>query len=80
MSKTRPDHYCFSEIEPKDAIRDWNLGFNLGNVVKYVVRAGRKDGNTALDDLRKARQYINFEIDYIINGINHGKDDEDDGK
>lgn len=60
-----PAHYTYGEIEPKDAIRDWNLNFNLGNVVKYIVRAGRKDGNTILDDLRKAKQYIDFEIEFL---------------
>ncbi len=60
---TRPSHYCFSNIEPKDAIRDWGLNFNLGNVVKYVVRAGKKEN--ILDDLRKAMTYLNFEIEAI---------------
>ena len=60
-----PEHYTYADIEPKDAIRGWNLNFNLGNVVKYIVRAGRKDGNTILDDLRKARQYLDFEIEFL---------------
>lgn len=37
------------------------MNFNLGNVVKYVSRAGRK--GDALEDLRKARQYLDFEIE-----------------
>ena len=38
----RPEHYTFSGIEVIDAIEAWELGFHLGNVVKYVARAGRK--------------------------------------
>ena len=59
-----PAHYAEGrEYEPKDVIRDWGLNFNLGNVVKYVSRAGRK--GDALEDLRKARQYLDFEIEAV---------------
>lgn len=59
----RPYHYCEGrKYETKDVIRDWELNFNLGNVVKYVSRNGRKDGESALKDLKKARQYLDFEI------------------
>lgn len=58
-----PDHYCKGrKYEPKDVIRDWDLDFNLGNTVKYIARNGRKADNSALQDLLKARQYLDFEI------------------
>ena len=61
-----PSHYCEGrKFEPKDVIRDWDLNFNLGNAVKYISRNGRKDDNTALQDLKKARQYLDFEIDFL---------------
>lgn len=61
---SRPSHYTEGrKYEPKDVIRDWGLNFNLGNTVKYVARAGRKD--EILVDLRKARQYLDFEIEYL---------------
>lgn len=61
-----PNHYCEGrKYEPKDVIRDWDLNFNLGNAVKYISRNGRKDGNSALQDLKKARQYLDFEIAYL---------------
>lgn len=61
-----PSHYCEGrKYEPKDVIRDWDLNFNLGNAVKYISRNGRKDGNSALQDLKKARQYLDFEIAYL---------------
>ena len=61
-----PSHYVDGRrYEPKDVIRDWGLNFNLGNAVKYIARNGRKDGESAVKDLRKAVTYINFEIDYL---------------
>ena len=58
-----PAHYCYSKYEPKDIIRDWGLNFNLGNVIKYVARAGHK--NDILEDLLKAKQYLEFEIEAL---------------
>jgi hypothetical protein len=46
-------------------IRAWGLCFCLGNVVKYVSRAGKKPGSERLDDLEKARWYL----DYVIREI-----------
>ena len=57
----RPAHYCEGRMyEPVDVIKDWELDFDLGNVVKYVSRAGRKID--AIEDLKKARFYLNHEI------------------
>ena len=59
-----PSHYVeWRKFEPKDVIRDWGLNFNLGNAVKYIARAGRKAD--LVEDLKKAQQYIQFEIDAI---------------
>jgi len=60
---SNPKHYCYSKYEPKDVIREWGLNFNLGNAVKYIARAGRKDD--IIKDLQKAKQYIEFELDYL---------------
>lgn len=63
---TKPSHYCEGrKYEPKDVIRDWDLNFNLGNVVKYVSRHGRKSGESSIKDLQKARQYLDFEIEAL---------------
>lgn len=65
-----PSHYCEGrKYEPKDVIRDWELNFNLGNAIKYISRAGRKKNNSLLQDLKKARQYLDFEINYLENNI-----------
>jgi len=55
-----PKHYTDSAVEPIVAIEAWNLGFCLGNAVKYIARAGRKGDR--LEDLRKARWYLDREI------------------
>lgn len=56
-----PKHYTEGrKFEPKDVIRDWGLNFNLGSAVKYLARAGRKDD--IIQDLSKAKEYIDFEI------------------
>lgn len=63
MNKT-PKHYQ-GTIQPIDLIKAQNLNFNLGNVVKYVCRAGKKDGENILSDLEKAKNYLNYEIERI---------------
>ena len=59
-----PTHYQ-GTIQPIDLINAQNLNFNLGNVVKYVCRAGKKQGENVLSDLDKAKNYINYEIERI---------------
>lgn len=63
-----PEHYTYGKIETIDYIEDKGLGFNLGNVVKYVSRCGKKKSAgksldaKALEDLKKARFYLDREI------------------
>ena len=65
---THPSHYTSGKIEVIDFITDQNLDFCLGNVVKYVSRAGKKEeeGKTIIEkqveDLKKARFYLDFKI------------------
>ena len=56
-------HYEKTQYEPIKVINHYNLNFNLGNVIKYVLRAGKKDNNSKLSDLRKAIDYLKYEID-----------------
>lgn len=58
-----PKHYGGEDdiYEAIKVIKAWKLGFNLGNVVKYICRAGLKN-NSVLEDLKKARWYLD---DYI---------------
>ena len=56
-----PAHYAEGRTyEPIDVIEDWELNYNLGNACKYISRAGRKQDQ--LEDLKKARWYIDREI------------------
>jgi hypothetical protein len=61
---SHPRHYTFagSTYEAIKVITAWGLGFNLGNTVKYIVRAGKKDPTKLIEDLKKARFYLDYEI------------------
>lgn len=56
-----PPHYTDGGIETIDYIEAKGLDYNLGNVVKYISRAGKK--GPAMDDLQKARWYLNRAIE-----------------
>jgi hypothetical protein len=58
-----PSHYTSGVYEVWRVIRDWKLNFNRGSAVKYIARAGKKDDE--LQDLRKARQFLDFEIEAL---------------
>ena len=55
-----PSHYVTGGIETIDFIEAKLLGFNLGNVVKYISRADHK--GKRIEDLEKARFYLDREI------------------
>jgi hypothetical protein len=59
-----PAHYGGAD-NPYEAIKvidAWRLGFALGNAVKYIARAGKKDPAKTIEDLEKARFYLDYEI------------------
>lgn len=68
-----PNHYTEGKIETIDFIEDKGLNFNLGNVVKYISRAGKKKSKgvsqeaKALEDLKKAQWYLRREIERRTN-------------
>lgn len=75
---TQPNNYYKMqikgiEIETKDIINailessalPKSCLFNLGNVIKYISRAGKKEGEPTIKDLKKARDYINFIIEEL---------------
>ena len=68
---THPSHYTSGKIEVIDFITDQNLDFCLGNVVKYISRAGKKESDGSknqtieektIEDLKKARFYLDYKI------------------
>ena len=67
MQIYHPDYYNAQGFEVIDFIDALNLNFNLGNVFKYISRAGRKDGEDTLTALRKAQWYLNREIQRLEN-------------
>jgi hypothetical protein len=70
VSKYSPSHYQRGKIQVWDFISDQNLDFLTGNVVKYVCRAGLKDYESELDDLLKAKAYIEKKIAQVSEGRN----------
>ncbi len=54
-----PDHYTDGGIETIDFIEAKKLPYHLGNAVKYISRAGKKDPEKTVEDLKKAVWYIN---------------------
>lgn len=57
-----PSHYTRLKPEPLDVIEAWGLDFHSGQVVKYIARAGHKDPSKELEDLRKAKFYLERRI------------------
>lgn len=57
-----PSHYTDGKIEVIDFIEEKQLNFHRGNAIKYIARAGKKNKETEIEDLKKADWYINREI------------------
>lgn len=58
-----PSHYggADNQYEAIKVIDAWDLDFSLGNAVKYICRAGKKD--STVQDLKKAAWYLNHAIE-----------------
>lgn len=59
-----PSHYTRGKIEVIDFIEDQQLPYHLGNVIKYIARAGHKGDK--LEDLKKARWYLDRYINEVM--------------
>jgi hypothetical protein len=62
-----PNHYG-GELNPYEAIKvidAWGLDFCLGNTVKYISRAGKKNTDKELEDLKKALWYLQHKIETL---------------
>lgn len=64
---THPSHYGGGDnpYEVIKVIRAWGLGFDLGNAVKYIARAGKKDPSKHIEDLKKAIFYLQDEVKHL---------------
>ena len=63
MKATQVHYETGKDYDIIDVCKDYALNFNRGNILKYVARAGKKDNE--LQDLRKALDYLQREIDYL---------------
>lgn len=68
-----PSHYggLNAKHEAISVIEEWNLNFHLGNVIKYVSRAGRKPDQSVIDDLKKAKWYLERQIEILEKNKNN---------
>jgi hypothetical protein len=60
-----PPHYNTGKIEVLAFVQDQSLNFCRGNVIKYLCRAGKKPGADEMEDLRKAKFYLDSEIERL---------------
>jgi hypothetical protein len=64
-----PNHYGGDTVyETIKVLAAWRLGFLLGNAVKYLSRAGKKDPKKLLEDLKKSRWYLDDAIARVERG------------
>lgn len=64
---SHPQHYG-GENNPYEAIKvieAWELDFCLGNVIKYLSRAGKKDPKKEIEDLEKALWYLQRKVEHL---------------
>lgn len=64
VSINHPFHYKGKKMEAINIIEDFNLDFHLGNAIKYILRAGKK--NDKIEDLKKAIWYLERECNHVL--------------
>jgi hypothetical protein len=60
-----PAHYNTGKIEVIEFIEDQKFNYHLGNAIKYICRAGKKDSSKTTEDLKKSIWYINRYLETI---------------
>jgi hypothetical protein len=66
--KTPEPHYYSGKVygySARNIVEDFQLGYNTGTAVSYLLRAGKKDGNPAEQDIQKAINHLHFELDRL---------------
>lgn len=61
------NHYKTNSIDVIDVCKLYSLNFNKGNILKYVCRAGKKENESEIKDLKKALDYLKREIKHLEN-------------
>ena len=65
--KTPPHYYVgkYYGIHAEKVVQDFDLSYNVGTAVTYLLRAGKKPDNPMLQDLKKALHHLNMEIEHL---------------
>ena len=66
-----PSHYNSGNLAVWDFIAQQELNFFLGNAIKYITRAGKKNKDTYIEDLEKSVNYLNKEIELYKKGVSN---------
>ena len=68
-----PIYYESKGIEARKVIEDFQAdNYNLGTAITYLLRAGKKDGNPIEQDIKKAIDHLNFELDRVKSNTRTG--------
>ena len=60
-----PSYYNKENMSVIDIIDEYELNFNKGNIIKYILRSGKKSKDTEIQDLQKAIRYCQMEIERL---------------
>ena len=65
---TEPSYYSGTKYgySARKVVEDFNLSYNVGTAVSYLLRAGKKEGNPAEQDIQKAINHLHFELDKLF--------------
>jgi len=65
---TEPSYYSGTKYgySARKVVEDFDLSYNLGTAVSYILRSGKKDGNPAEQDIQKAINHLHFELDKLF--------------
>ena len=65
---TEPSYYSGTKYgySARKVVEDFNLSYNVGTAVSYLLRAGNKEGNPAEQDIQKAINHLHFELDKLF--------------
>ena len=66
-SNPEPSYYSGSKYgySARKVVEDFDLSYNVGTACSYLMRAGKKEGNSAEQDIQKAINHLHFEIDKL---------------
>ncbi len=69
MNKKLPSYYVgkTKKIRAHEVISDYQLTYNIGTAVTYLLRAGKKPGNPTQQDIQKAIDHLQFELETLKN-------------